>query len=215
MLLTRVLAPEPGEKQPEEEQALFHEALFQAGFARASYDSLREHGVFRELFPDAWDGLQAHDGEHFETLIRRALDNTDTRVAEDRPVTPMFLLAVLMWWPIKARAAALYENEDASPSQALGRATFEVLGRQQQIISIPRRFSAPLREMIMLQPRFQKMRGARALGFLEHRRFRAAYDFMLLRAGIPRAGARGRQARRGIRRQRQVGRRVARQVRRR
>ena len=145
--------------------------------------------MFRELFPDAWDGLQAHDGEHFETLIRRALDNTDTRVAEDRPVTPMFLLAVLMWWPIKARAAALYENEDASPSQALGRATFEVLGRQQQIISIPRRFSAPLREMIMLQPRFQKMRGARALGFLEHRRFRAAYDFMLLRAGIGELGA--------------------------
>ncbi|MEL6448976.1 MAG: polynucleotide adenylyltransferase PcnB [Pseudomonadota bacterium] len=162
--------------------------LFQAGFARASYDRLREHGVFRELFPEAWQGLQAHDGEHFETLIQRALDNTDHRVAEGRPVTPMFLLAVLMWWPIKARAAEIYETESASPSQALGRATFEVLGRQQQMISMPKRFTAPLREMIALQPRFQKMRGARALAFLEHRRFRAAYDFMLLRAGIGEVG---------------------------
>ena len=98
------------------------------------------------------------------------------------------MLAVLMWWPIKARAAELYETEDASPAQALGRATFEVLGRQQQIIAMPRRFTAPLREMITLQPRFQKMRGGRALGFLEHRRFRAAYDFMLLRARIGEIG---------------------------
>ena len=53
---------------------------------------------------------------------------------------------------------------------------------------MPKRFTAPLREMIALQPRFQKMRGARALAFLEHRRFRAAYDFMLLRAGIGEVG---------------------------
>ncbi len=158
--------------------------LFQAGFARASFDNLRKHNVFRELFPDSLQGLEADDGESFEKLIQLALDNTDKRVAEDRPVTPMFLLAVLLWWPIKARARALMDDDGMTRTQALGHATYECLSRQQTIISIPRRFSAPLREMITMQPRFERMRGGRAIGFLEHRRFRAAYDFMLLRAEI-------------------------------
>ena len=165
---------------------LFDEFLkmFQAGFARPSFDILREHDVFRELFPDSWRGLEADDGDNFEALIRLALDNTDRRVAEDRPVTPMFLLAVFLWWPIKARARAMMEDDGMTRTQALGHATYECLSRQQSIISIPRRFSAPLREMITMQPRFERMRGGRAIGFLEHRRFRAAYDFMLLRAEI-------------------------------
>ncbi|MEM7611489.1 MAG: polynucleotide adenylyltransferase PcnB [Pseudomonadota bacterium] len=161
--------------------------LFQAGFARASYDALRRHEVFRELFPETWKGLNAPDGEQFERFIQLALDNTDKRVAEDRPVTPMFLLAVFLWWPIKARARAMMQDDGLSGVQALGQATYELLARQQAIISIPKRYSAPLREMLMLQPRFEKMRGARAMGFLEHRRFRAAYDFMVLRVQIDEA----------------------------
>lgn len=158
--------------------------LFQAGFATQSYSALREHEVFRVLFPDASKGLRAPDGELFEKFIRMALENTDRRVAEQRPVTPMFLIAVFLWWPIKARARALREDDGLTPSQALGQATFECLARQQAIIAIPRRFTVPLREMLTLQPRFERMRGGRSMGFLEHRRFRAAYDFMLLRHEI-------------------------------
>lgn len=158
--------------------------LFQAGFASKSYRALREHAVFRVLFPDASKGLAATDGDKFEHFIQMALDNTDKRVADNRPVTPMFLIAVFLWWPIKARARALQEDDGMTPTQALGQATFECLARQQSIIAIPRRFTVPLREMLTLQPRFQRTRGGRSMGFLEHRRFRAAYDFMLLRTEI-------------------------------
>ncbi|MEO0573859.1 MAG: polynucleotide adenylyltransferase PcnB [Pseudomonadota bacterium] len=165
---------------------LFDEFLkmFQAGFAARAYEQLDRFDVFGELFPDAALGLDAPDGEYFAQFIRLALENTDRRVAEDKPITPMFLIAVFLWWPIKARARALFEDDGMSPTQSLGAATYDCLARQQSTISIPRRFTAPLREMLTLQPRFEKMAGGRALGFLEHRRFRAAYDFMLLRSEI-------------------------------
>ena len=71
-----------------------------------------------------------------------------------------------------------------SESQALSIASYELAGRQQRRISIPKRFTVPMREMLALQPRFTQTRGKRALKLLEHRRFRAAYDFMLLRAEV-------------------------------
>ncbi|MEL6869875.1 MAG: polynucleotide adenylyltransferase PcnB [Pseudomonadota bacterium] len=165
---------------------LFDEFLkmFQAGFAAKAYAQLQRFDVFGELFPDAALGLAAPDGDYFDTFIRLALDNTDRRVANDQPITPMFLIAVFLWWPIKARARVVFEDDGLSPTQSLGAATYDCLARQQSVISVPRRFTSPLREMLTLQPRFEKMQGGRALGFLEHRRFRAAYDFMLLRSEI-------------------------------
>ncbi|MEM7763689.1 MAG: polynucleotide adenylyltransferase PcnB [Pseudomonadota bacterium] len=165
---------------------LFDEFLkmFQAGFAEQSFLKLRQFEVFRELFPDTLLGLEAHDGDVYERFIVQALRNTDARVAAGKPITPMFLLGVFLWWPIKARARAFVEDDGVSYVQALGRATYDCLARQQALIAIPRRFGAPLREMVTMQPRFERMRGGRALGFLEHRRFRAAYDFMLLRQSV-------------------------------
>ncbi|MEM9171439.1 MAG: polynucleotide adenylyltransferase PcnB [Pseudomonadota bacterium] len=162
---------------------LFDEFLkmFQAGFGLVAYDVLRDHGVFGVLFPQARMGLDAPDGEFFDRFIRRALKNTDERIAADKPVTPMFLLAVFLWWPIKARARALYEDDGLTPAQSLGQATYQCVAQQQSVISVPKRFTIPLREMLTLQPRFERMRGTRAAGFLAHKRFRAAYDFMLLR----------------------------------
>jgi poly(A) polymerase len=96
----------------------------------------------------------------------------------------MFLLGVFLWAPIKRHADALREREKMSESQALGVAAYEVSGWQQSRISIPRRFTAPMREMLALQPRVETSKGRRALNLLEHKRFRAAYDFMMLRAEI-------------------------------
>ncbi|MEM8547296.1 MAG: polynucleotide adenylyltransferase PcnB [Pseudomonadota bacterium] len=165
---------------------LFDEFLkmFQAGFGGKAYNVLSEYDVFGVLFPQARKGLDAPDGEYFEQFILKALENTDKRVAVEKPVTPMFLIAVFLWWPIKARARALYEDDGLTPVQSLGQATWECVSKQQSIISIPKRFTVPLREMLTLQPRFERTPGVRAAGFLEHKRFRAAYDFMLLRAEI-------------------------------
>ena len=96
----------------------------------------------------------------------------------------MFLLGVFFWAPARRLAADLRAEEKMSESQALSLASYELASQQQKRVSIPRRFTVPMREMIALQPRFTTTRGKRALNLLEHRRFRAAYDFMMLLAEV-------------------------------
>ncbi len=111
------------------------------------------------------------------------LANTDARIAADKPVTPTFLFAVLLW------SAVLRElNErQAGPTPDLAllmQACDTVLRAQQSRVAIPRRFGIPMRELLMLQPRFNRRSGVKSLSLLQHPRFRAAYDFLLVaRAG--------------------------------
>ncbi|MEQ9561443.1 MAG: polynucleotide adenylyltransferase PcnB, partial [Woeseiaceae bacterium] len=81
-------------------------------------------------------------------------------------------------------AAKIREKEDLSEAQALSLAAYDIAGLQQSRIAIPRRFTGPMREMLALQPRFDTVKGRRGLNLLEHKRFRAAYDFMMLRAEV-------------------------------
>jgi len=114
-------------------------------------------------------------------MLDMGLANTDARIAADKPVTPTFLFAILLW------GAVLRElNErQAGPAPDLNllmQACDTVLKAQQSRVAIPRRFSAPMRELLMLQPRFNRRSGVKSLSLLQHPRFRAAYDFLLLRA---------------------------------
>jgi len=152
--------------------------LFQAGFAERTFDLLREHGLFAEMFP-ATD-KELNNDSSFMQFVRAALQNTDRRVASDKSVTPMFLLGVFFWAPTVRLAAIRRAEEKMSESQALSLASYELVAQQQRRISIPKRFTIPMREMLALQPRFANQRGKRSMKFLEHRRFRAAYDFMML-----------------------------------
>lgn len=154
--------------------------LFQAGHAERTFDMLREYGLFAELFPAT--NQEIEEDSSFADFVRAALRNTDRRVEQGLSVTPMFLLGVFFWAPARRLAAELRAEEKMSESQALSLASYELSGQQQRRIAIPRRFTVPMREMIALQPRFTTTRGKRALNLLEHRRFRAAYDFMMLLA---------------------------------
>jgi len=156
--------------------------LFQAGFAERTFDLLREHKLFGELFPDTEEELS--NDENFLAFAHAALQNSDKRVAEGKSVTPMFLLGVFLWLPIKKLAAIRRSEEKMSESQSLSLASYEIVSQQQQRISIPKRFTIPMREMLSLQPRFTQVRGKRGLNLLEHRRFRAAYDFMVLQSEV-------------------------------
>lgn len=156
--------------------------LFQAGRAEKTFSLLRENGLFGQLFPATEQEL-AQD-EAFEDFVLAALRNTDRRVAAGQSVTPMFLIGVFLWAPVKRLAVAKRAEEKMSESQALSLAAYELAAQQQRRISIPRRFTVPMREMLALQPRFLQTRGKRAMNLLEHRRFRAAYDFMVLRSTI-------------------------------
>ncbi|MDZ7770677.1 MAG: hypothetical protein U5K38_17210 [Woeseiaceae bacterium] len=163
---------------------LFDEFLkmFQTGYAEKMFLLLRQYRLFRELFPETDEALD--NDPTFVRFVQSALVNTDKRVAEEKSITPMFLIGVFLWAPVREMAREFRENEGMTEVQALTAAAWQLTGMQQSRISIPKRFTAPMREMIALQPRFGRMSGRRAQKLLEHRRFRAAYDFMLLRAEI-------------------------------
>jgi len=168
---------------------LFDEFLkmFQSGHALASYRNLRKLGLFSHLFPvtQRWLSDDEADSNPANDMIERALANTDQRIVERKPITPMFLFGVFLWLPVKSRAAELMAGGNGySEAEALMAATSDVSSRQAQRIALPRRFGFPMQEMLQLQPRFLKKKGRRAMNLLSHRRFRAAYDLMLLRASV-------------------------------
>ena len=161
---------------------LFDESLklFLSGTAVQSYELLRHYGLFRHLFPATDRALDQEENDSFRSLLLKALENTDERVASGQPVTPMFLLGVFLWQPAEKLAATLRESGDA-PMQAMIEACDTVLRAQQQHVSIPRRFGTPMREMMVMQLRMRNHHGRRALRLVEHPRFRAGFDFLRLR----------------------------------
>ena len=163
---------------------LFEEVLklFLAGSAVAAFEKLRQYGLFAQLFAETDACLAELEHEFPHVLVLKGLENTDERVRQDKAVTPAFLFAVLLWEPVRQRAAQL-EAGGAMPVQAVQQAASEVVARQLERVSLPRRFSTPMQEIWSMQPRFSQTRGKRPLKLLSHPRFRAAYDFLLLRAG--------------------------------
>lgn len=161
---------------------LFEEVLklFLNRDAVTNFQSLRRYGLFRTLFPDTANVLAKDAGA--EGLIVKALANTAQRVVDGRPVTPAFLYAALLWPVVANRAMHLAAVEGYPPLPALSQAADEAIARQVAHTALPRRFSMPMREIWLLQPRFDARSGARVQRLLSHPRFRAAYDFLVLRA---------------------------------
>jgi poly(A) polymerase len=145
--------------------------ILMSGQAERAWEYLVATPLRAALFP----GCDPDD-----PLIPRAMRNTDTRIRQDKPVTPGFLLAVLLWADYRARSADL--QAEMKPAEAKGHAATDCLAEQQQIMAVPRRFSQFIRDVWQLQDRLVA-RQPRAIERLAgHARFRAAYDFLLLRA---------------------------------
>lgn len=155
--------------------------LFLSGQAVQTFELLRLYGLFRFLLPPTDRCLNRADQAVPRALLIRAFNNTDQRIAEGRPVTPAFLYAALLWGPLCERHRQLVD-EGLDEGEALNQAADEVIEQQSRHTALPRRYSGPMREIWSLQNRFERRSGKRALAFLEHPRFRAAYDFLLLRA---------------------------------
>lgn len=156
--------------------------MFQTGHAENTFALLRKHDLFAQLFRETDEEIERDD--KYLKFVTAALVNTDKRVAADKSVTPMFLIAVFLWAPICRLAEKIRATEKTSEVQSLALAAYQISGLQQSRISIPKRFTAPMREMLALQPRFLILKGKRASKLLEHRRFRAAYDFIMLRVSV-------------------------------
>jgi poly(A) polymerase len=158
---------------------LFDETLklFLTGHGARSFPVLRRRGLLAGLLPSVEAYFASHPGSLVEKLLMQGLENTDARVAADKPVTPTFLFALLLYGPI----AGIIEATPAERWHELA-TILDACDEAQSRIAIPKRFSLGLREMFALQPRLEHPRGRRALRVLEHPRFRAAYDLLLLRA---------------------------------
>ncbi|WP_376696305.1 polynucleotide adenylyltransferase PcnB [Wenzhouxiangella sp. EGI_FJ10305] len=157
---------------------LFEEILklLMGGMAWETYQALVRFNLWEPLFPNLFD-----DPSKPPALVEQALKNTDQRVAEGKPVTPAFLFAAFLWRRVEQRAEEL-TGDGMPPVEALAAAGEEAIAEQAERVAIHRRFSSMSKEIWCLQPRFEKRRGKRPQRLMAERRFRAAYDFLLLRA---------------------------------
>lgn len=152
--------------------------LFLSGYGAATLEQLLKYDLLQYLFDETSHLL--HRDAHSLALVRAAMANTDKRIAEDKPVTPAFILAALLW-PVASRLATQLEGRGDAPMVAIHNAAQQTISEASSQISIPRRFSQPMREIWEYQLRLQRRQGKKAAELVEQRRFRAAYDFLLLR----------------------------------
>ncbi|VXB56627.1 poly(A) polymerase I [Burkholderia sp. 8Y] len=150
--------------------------LLLSGHALACLTRLRQEGLHHGVLPLLDVVLEQPHGEKFVTL---ALTSTDERVRAGKPVSPSFLFATLLWHDVQTRWQK-YTGAGDYPVPALNRAMDDVLDMQTEKLAIHKRYSADMREIWGLQHRLEK-RGRSAMKLLEHQRFRAGYDFLLLR----------------------------------
>ena len=148
-----------------------------SGHALAGVRQLRQEGLHRGTLP-ILDTLLADPVS--ERFVSAALEATDARIADDRSVSPPYLFGALLW-PRVCELWAAYEKRGDKSFVALTLAMDAVLDDQRAALSIPRRYDGMMKEIWSLQPRFEQRGGQRPFRLLEHPRFRAAYDFLLLR----------------------------------
>ena len=161
---------------------LFDESLklFLAGHGLKSFRMLEQTGLLKFMFPATARALKRGDNA-LRALVEQGLANTDARVAEGKSVTPAFLFAVLLWGEVRDLAHT-WITKGLEPNAAWERAAVHVIGEQCQRVAIPRRFTLTMEEIWALQPRFEQVQRKRVFRLMAHPRFRAAFDFLLLRA---------------------------------
>jgi poly(A) polymerase len=172
-----VLAPLLREAAP---ARLFEECLklFLSGHAVESFLGLERHGLLQVLLPESATALKSNRSGALRNMLLEGLRGTDARVAAGEPVSPAFLFALLLW-PAYCRALMALQAQGMHAAEAQRRAADRVTVHQLEMVALPRRFSLPMQEIWLLQSRFgQRKRVGRLLA---HPRFRAAYDFLVLR----------------------------------
>jgi poly(A) polymerase len=151
--------------------------LLLGGQGEATFAVMDHLGLFEPIFPQTARALRESPEER--NLIVHALRNSDERIAQGKPVTPAFLYAALLWPALERRLRKLQEREQLPLAAAMYEAASEVVVEQCRSTTIPRRFSTPMREIWDLHQRLIGRRSPQKLA--AHPRFRAAYDFILLR----------------------------------
>lgn len=160
---------------------LFDEMVkfYQCGAAKRAQKLLQEYGLFKYLYPQT--SILLNTKYPVNQLLTLALENTDARIKNQQPVTPAFIHAILLWFPLLNQIEIL-KKANIEPLIAIEQAMAYVISEQNKVITIPKRYTQIMREIWMLQYRLPKRTGKRAKNLLQHPRFRAAYDFLALRS---------------------------------
>jgi len=161
---------------------LFQEVLklFQEGATAPTFKLLEKYHLLEQLFPQTAAGLNQPEARK---LLNEALENTDLRIKESKTVSPAFLLAIILWRPIEQQVK--YHLDDGLPIYAAYEKALQVVVKKQtEKLAIPRVLLVAVREICILQYHLTHRYGSRSYRTLEHPRFRAAYDLLLLRAKI-------------------------------
>lgn len=155
--------------------------LFMSGYAVQTFEQLRLYRLFGALFLQTEVCLTREEQGFPLTFLAKALEKTDQRIREDKTTSPFFLFSALLWEPVRVRAR---DNMAAGLEEimAFQEAASDVISRQVRRIAIPRGVTLQAREVWLLQPRFESTMGARPFRLMGHPRFRAALDFLVLRA---------------------------------
>ena len=163
---------------------LFDESLklLLFGYARETFSLLQQYHLLGSLFPSTEHCLNDENlHQYAHRFISTVLENTDERIASGKSVTPAFLFASLLWFPLQQKIEEL-QSTGGKPYQTFEKAANTTLNEQNITTAIPRRFVITVREIWSLQYHLQQRRGKKPLKLVYHPRFRAAYDFLLLRA---------------------------------
>ena len=160
---------------------LFDETLklMTGGFAQRTFELLSQYQLGSYLFAPTIDAMKQGDSVSAK-LVDLALSNTDSRIAAEKSVTPAFLFSALLW-PVLKLKLAQSKNLDLAPQQAFEQAAQSTLMEQLDYTAIPKRFTVACREIWDLQGRLQRRNKRSIESAFKHPRFRAAYDFLLLR----------------------------------
>ncbi|MDG1733531.1 MAG: polynucleotide adenylyltransferase PcnB [Thalassotalea sp.] len=158
--------------------------LFLGGKAQANFHLLAENNLLQYFFPQMSQILTANTNKPAIAFIEQVLINTDKRINDGLRVTPAFLLAAVIWYSLEENIAALMVDNTLAPQDAFFAAMHEIMAEQQRCVAIPKRFQLPMKDIWILQQKLHRREGAKAFKMLEHQRFRAAYDFLLLRAQV-------------------------------
>ncbi|MEY3760796.1 MAG: hypothetical protein RIR39_2287 [Pseudomonadota bacterium] len=155
--------------------------LFMSGYALQTFEMLRHYGLFQVLFPATENCLSIEENGFPRLLLIKALENSDKRIEEGKTVTAYFLFAAFLWEPVQMRvkekmAKGLIEF------MAYQEAANEVIAMQVKSTALPRHITLAMREVWSLQPKFNARVGSKPSRLITHPRFRAGYDFLLLRA---------------------------------
>jgi len=160
--------------------------MLMGGKSELTFNQLQRYDLFTHLFAQTWNSINGDRSVYTSALIKAALQETDKRVNADKSINPAFMLAVLLWEPMQERVR-VHQDAGETLYSAMSIAQNEVVKEQMRQLAPPRRIVTAMREIWMLQYQFSQTRKHRIMRAFEHPRFRAAYDFLLLRvqAGEP------------------------------